>query len=110
MDPQQQQHIAGMMAGMGAALLVIWLLALAFFVFLFWRIFTKAGMAGPLALIALFPGLGIIIVLCILAFSEWRVTPLGSGYASGGQPYPPAYPSQPYPPSNYPPSGPPAQL
>ena len=110
MDPQQQQQLTGMMAGMGAAIVLVWLLALGFFVFLFWRIFTKAGMAGPLALIALFPGLGIIVVLCLLAFSKWQVAPIPPGYAAGMQPYPPAYPPQPYPPTNYPPAGPPAQL
>ena len=110
MDPNQQQQIAGMMAGMGAAILIIWLVMIAFFVFLFWRIFTKAGMAGPLGLIALVPGFGWIICLCILAFSGWRVAPASPGYALGQQPYPPAYPPQAYTPPTYPPAGPPAQL
>ena len=104
MDQQQQQQIAGMMAGMGAAFLLFGLLAVAFMVFLFWRIFTKAGMAGPLALIVLFPGLGPLIALCILAFSQWRVQPVSSIYASGT----PTYPPPAYPPANYPPAGPPA--
>lgn len=106
MDPQQQQQMAGMMASFGIAFVLVWLLMVVFFVFLFWRIFTKAGMAGALGLIALFPG----ICLCILAFSQWRVTPAPSGYAIGTTPYPPAYPPQAYPPANYPPAGPPAQL
>ena len=108
MDPQQQQQFAGIMAGMGAAFLVIWLLMIAFFIFLFWRIFTKAGMSGALGLIALFPGLGWIICLGILAFSQWRVAPVPPVYAVGTA-YPPAYPPQAYPPSNYPPTGPPSQ-
>lgn len=33
MDPQQQQQMAGMMAGFGAAVLVLWLLILAFLIF-----------------------------------------------------------------------------
>lgn len=106
MDPQQQQQLAGMMAGMGIAIGLIWLLIIAFLVFLFWRIFAKAGMSGALGLIALIPGFGFIICLCILAFSQWRVSTVPPGYAAGL----PAYPPPSYPPSNYPPAGPPSQL
>ena len=103
MDPQQQQQIAGMMAGMGVAFLLIGILITAFFVFIFWRVFVKAGMSGPLALLVLIPGVGWLIALCILAFGEWRVVPAASLYASGT----PGYPPPAYPPANYPPSGPP---
>ncbi|MBO0792036.1 MAG: hypothetical protein J2P36_13965 [Ktedonobacteraceae bacterium] len=104
----------------------------AFFVFLFWRICEKAGYSGALSLIALIPGIGILILLCILAFSQWPSQPMGynpmaptPGYAPmqpmpmqqqvyPGQPYPPQqaqpyppqqpYPGQPYQqPSSYPP-------
>ena len=105
MDPQQQQHIATMMASMGVAFLLFGLLISAFFIFLFWRIFTKAGLAGPLSLLVLVPGVGFIICLCIAAFSEWRVIPASQGYNAG---LPPAYPPPAYPPANYPPSSPPA--
>ena len=117
MDPQQQQQFSAMMASMGVAFVIVWLLMWAFFIFLFWRVFTKAGMSGALGLIALIPGLGWIICMCILAFSNWRVTPIPPGYSSGLTAYPPtAYPPAPpsaYPPpspTNYPPSGPPTQL
>lgn len=106
MDPNQQQQLAGMMASFGIAFMLVWLIMIAFFVFLFWRIFSKAGMAGPLGLIALVPGIGWIICLCILAFSAWRVSPAPTGYAIGQAPYPP----QAYPPTNYPPANPPSQL
>lgn len=117
MDPQQQQQFGALMASMGVAFVIIWLIMWAFFIFLFWRIFSRTGMSGALGLIALIPGLGWIICLCILAFGSWRVTPLPPGYVAGT----PAYPPQPYPPAqstayppvsptNYPPSGPPPQL
>jgi hypothetical protein len=109
MDPQQQQQMQSMMAGFGAAVLIVWVLILAFLVVLFWRIFAKAGMAGALGLIAIIPGFGFLICLCILAFSQWRVVPVAPGYAAGMTPYPQPYPPQ-YPPSNYPPAGPPTQL
>jgi hypothetical protein len=99
MDPQQQQNMASMMAGMGAIFLLVGLVFLAAFIFLFWRIFTKAGMPGPLSLIVLVPGIGPLVVLCILAFADWKVAPV--------VPYgalPPQYPPPPaYPPANYPP-------
>ncbi len=105
MDPQQQQQAASLFAGLGIGAVLFGLLfALAivvFFVYLVWRIFAKAGLPGPLALLWLVPGIGWIIALCILAFSEWKVVPATSTYASGL----PAYPPTSYPPANYPPSG-----
>jgi heme/copper-type cytochrome/quinol oxidase subunit 2 len=98
MDPQQQQQFAGAMAGFMGVFFLIGIVFAAFFIFLLWRIFTKAGLAGPLSLIAIFPGIGPIIVLCILAFSDWKVVPAPTQY-SGLQPYPP-------PPTNYPPPPP----
>ena len=104
MDPQQQQQVAAMAASMGVAFLLFGLAISAFLVFLLWRIFTKAGLAGAFSLLVLIPGLGALIVLCILAFSEWKVVPVASEY-SGGLP---SYPPPSYPPANYPPNGPPA--
>ena len=111
MDPQQQQQFAGVMAGFMGVFLIVGLVVAAFFIFLLWRIFTKAGLSGALSLIALFPGIGPIIVLCILAFGEWKVVP--APYTQGLQPYPPPPPSYPPPPpptSFTPPPPPPTQL
>jgi hypothetical protein len=91
MDPDQVNHMAGAVAGMMGFFMLLGLTIVAFHVFVFWRIFTKAGLSGPLALIGLIPPIGWIIVLCILAFSDWKVIP--SPYR-GLQPYPP-------PPTNY---------
>ena len=43
-----------------------------FMVFLWWRIFSKAGYSGALGLLMLIP-LGNLVMLCILAFSKWPV-------------------------------------
>ena len=94
MDPQQQQQLAGAMAGFMGVFLLIGLVFAAFFIFLFWRIFTKAGLAGPLALIAIVPGVGPLVVLCILAFSEWKVVPAPQ-QVYGYPPPPPTYPTAP---------------
>tara|TARA_R100000789_G_C3014615_1_gene152126 strand:+ start:1126 stop:1311 length:186 start_codon:yes stop_codon:yes gene_type:complete len=36
-----------------------------------WKALEKAGMAPALSLIALIPGLGLLIVLFILAYGRW---------------------------------------
>jgi hypothetical protein len=56
-------------------------LAYAFAAFLFWRIFSRAGLSAPLGLIALLPFIGPVLCLCILAFSSWRVVPLRQAVA-----------------------------
>jgi thiol:disulfide interchange protein len=43
MDPQQTQQYAGMIAGMMGVFAIIGFAFLAFAIFLFWRIFTKAS-------------------------------------------------------------------
>lgn len=97
MTPQQQQQYASMAAGMGAAVLLFGVLFSLLLVFLFWRSFTKAGLSGPLSLLVLIPGIGFLIALCILAFSTWKVVPIG--FASGSN-------ATAYPPASYPPVGP----
>jgi hypothetical protein len=99
LDPNQMNHMAGAVAGMMGAFVLFGLIFTAFLIFLFWRILTKAGLAGPLSLLLLVPGIGWIIVVCILAFSDWRVAPLVAAPY-----YPPNYPP---PPPAYPPSVPP---
>lgn len=51
--------------------LVVFVLLWLVPVLLFWRIFTKAGYEGALALLLLVPGVGYLAVACILAFGEW---------------------------------------
>ncbi len=92
MDSQSQQQIASMVAGFMGVFLIFGLAIVAFAIFLFWRIFTKAGLSGPLALLVLIPGIGWIIVVCILAFSEWNVIPRPVAPY-----YPPVYPPPPPP-------------
>jgi len=96
MDPQQAQNqavFAHMMAVMMPMILLFWLVIMAFLVFVFWRIFVKAGMSGPLGLLVIIPGIGWLIALCILAFSDWKVAPIPPPtYYPPSYPPPPAYP------------------
>lgn len=44
-------------------------------IFLWWRVFSKAGYSGAFALLILAP-FGPMIMLCILAFSQWPISKL----------------------------------
>jgi hypothetical protein len=63
----------GALAFLGAMWLLIAIVIIAmiaFYVFVFWRIFEKAGFSGPLGLLVFVP-FGELICLLILAFGEW---------------------------------------
>lgn len=62
---------AGLLAGFACVYIVLVVCITAFFLFCLWRIFSKAGYSGAMALLALIPGLGPLICLCILAFGHW---------------------------------------
>jgi uncharacterized membrane protein YhaH (DUF805 family) len=36
-----------------------------------WRVFRRAGFSGALSLLHLVPGIGMLVVMAILAFSTW---------------------------------------
>ena len=55
----------------GIGFLVLLVLSLLVPVILFWRILGRAGFPPPLAVIALFPGLGHLALLCVLALVDW---------------------------------------
>jgi uncharacterized membrane protein YhaH (DUF805 family) len=96
----QTQQITSMMSGLGAGIIIFAVLfgvaLVAFFIFLFWRIFVKAGMSGALSLLILLYPIGFIIVLCILAFGQWKVipAPVAAPYYPPPPPPPPAFPPQ----------------
>ena len=87
MDSQQTQNAASIIAGMAGMFMIIGLVVFAFAIFLFWRIFSKAGMSGAMSLIILIPGIGGLIALCILAFGEWKTAPVA--YIAAPPVYPP---------------------
>ncbi len=73
-DRNVERAAAGL-AGLGCvAILFVVFLSLAvsaFVIYCWWRILTKAGFAGPLALLNLVPGIGTLILIIMLAFSDW---------------------------------------
>jgi hypothetical protein len=77
-----------------------------FFIFVYWKIFSKAGFNGAMSLLLLVP-IANLVVICMLAFGKWPVhEELERLRMSGGgvPPYQPPFPPQPpYPPqSGYP--------
>jgi len=97
MDPQQSQqqamHILAVMLPMMALFGIVFMVIL---IVPLWQIAKKAGLSGPLSLLALIPGVGLLVALYVIAFMEWRVAPIVVAA------YPPTYP----PPPAYPPTQP----
>lgn len=80
---RDEDAAAGLLAAMAGVWLMVMLFGLitvAFMIFCFWRIFTRTGHGGPMAFLTLVPGFGFLIVVLILAFTEWP--------AMRGQPVP----------------------
>ena len=108
MDPQESQRQAmHMLAFMVPFLLIGWAIGLAIIIIPLWQICKKAGLSAPLSLLEIIPGLGHLIVLYVVAFSEWKVVPIAHQYGSlPPAPYPPPPPPPSFPSSGYPPQGP----
>jgi len=68
----QTTAFAAMSAFIGV-FLIVGLVITALTVWLFWRIFAKAGFNGALGLLCLIPSFGIIICIAILAFGTWPI-------------------------------------
>jgi len=56
--------------------LLISFVVFLFKLFLWWRIFSKAGFSGALAFLMLIPGFGELVIICVLAFSTWPIAKL----------------------------------
>ena len=81
---------AEIVPGIFAVIMMLVILAMVaavtiFMVFLWWRIFSKAGYSGALGLLMLVP-LGNLIMLCILAFSQWPILKSSNLPAQQNQP------------------------
>ncbi len=63
--------LAAAMSAMIGTVLILTVAFTVLFVWMFWRVFAKAGFPGAMGLLCLIPSLGPIICLIILAFSTW---------------------------------------
>jgi hypothetical protein len=69
------QHNLNMMMGMMSVFGFIALIGAAIYIVPFWFIFKKAGFSPWLCLLLLLPLVNIVI-LYVLAFTEWKVVPV----------------------------------
>jgi len=102
---------------------VFWLVLTVLFLWLFYRIFQKAGYSGWYTLLNLIPSIGTLIVIFMLALGDWPAlkgrgqgyAPPPGGYPGGSGGYIPPSPQQPQyvppaPPAAQPPAEPPASF
>ncbi len=61
---------AGMLAGMGAGLVILWLAVAVFMVIVGWKIFEKAGEPGWAAIVPIY---NIVVMLRIAGKPEWWI-------------------------------------
>ncbi len=89
-------HSGAEAAGFVATLVLVYgiviLAIVAFSIWMYWRIFTKAGYNGALSLLNLVPGVGPLICVLILAFGRWPIEDQLAAMQGGGGPYVPPPP------------------
>jgi RsiW-degrading membrane proteinase PrsW (M82 family) len=92
-DPEMVRHVVMAMA---AIIPIIILVAIALVMLPCWFILKKAGFTPWLSLLCIIPSLGTLVLLYVLAFTEWKVVPAPQ---PGWQqpPYPPQPPYSPPP-------------
>ncbi len=94
-DQPSPEQAMRMMAAIVPLFMIFFLVAIAIVIVPFWFICKKAGFSPWLSLINLIP-LGNLVLIYVLAFSEWKTAPLPQqGWAP---PYPPQPPYPPFPP------------
>jgi hypothetical protein len=69
------QHSINMMMGMMSVFGIIALIGAAIYIVPFWFIFKKAGFSPWLCLLLVFPLVN-LIMLYVLAFTDWKVVPV----------------------------------
>jgi hypothetical protein len=88
-DPVMIQHLVMTFLAIMPILIAV---GLAVVIVPFWFILKKAGLSPWLSLLNAVP-LGNLILLYVLAFSEWKVPPVAQVWPAQ-PPYPPSYPPQ----------------
>lgn len=92
-DQAQINQIQHFMAFFMPILLIFMLIGLAIIIVPTWFICKKAGFSPWLSMLCLIP-VGLLILLYVLAFADWKVEPMPPlGFAPPQPPYPP-YPPQ----------------
>lgn len=91
--------------GLLAFLVIFYIAIFVFFIYVWWRIFAKAGYSGARSLWLLVPIANVIIII-MFAFAEWPIyrelNQLRQMARSGSGQYPPQYGQQYPPPQQFP--------
>ena len=74
------QHMLHMMMGMLSIFGIFLLIGAVIYIVPFWFIFKKAGFSPFLCLLLFFPLVNLVMIY-VLAFSEWKVIPIGQAPA-----------------------------
>ncbi len=90
-DTTTAMHMA---MAMLAILPIIFLVVILIIIVPFWFICKKAGYSPWLSMLCLIPSIGMLVLLYVLAFGEWKVAP-ASQQAWTPTGYPPAPPNLP---------------
>jgi hypothetical protein len=81
---------ASFLAALAVGYIVTIIVIVAFTIWVYWRIFEKAGYNGALSLLNLIPGVGPLISVLILAFGRWPIEDrLAALQGTGPSPAPP---------------------
>ena len=88
-----QQQIQRLVLAMMAFIPIMILIGIAIVMIPTWFVCKKAGFSPWLSLLCLVPSLGLLVLLYVLAFADWKVAPV----APQGYMPPPPYPPPPYP-------------
>lgn len=75
---------AGFLATFALVYAIFILAIVAFTLWVYWRIFAKAGYNGALSLLNLIPGIGPLICVIILAFGRWPIEDELAGLRGSG--------------------------
>lgn len=96
-DSPSPDQIQRLVFAIMAILPILILVALAIIIVPTWFICKKAGFSPWLSMLCLIPSLGLLILLYVLAFADWKVAP--APQAGWQPPYPPYPPQPPLPPT-----------
>jgi len=87
-QPDQQQIMQTMMVIL-PMIMIFGLICIAIIIVPFWFICKKAGFSPWLSLLCIVPTIGVLILLYMLAFADWKVAPAPSATWASGYPPPP---------------------
>jgi hypothetical protein len=91
-DPELARKIATLILTLIPIIIIVTILIL---MIPFWFICKKAGFSPWLSLLCVIPSLGTLVLLYVLAFSQWKVVPAPQMGYLPPQPYPPQPPLPP---------------